>query len=140
MIERITYIADDGTEFEEMAECEAYERDKKMQNIYTFDYSRFTDSPLHADHFRDEELEINKDMSLDECTCIYIKNEEALDFFIDEGNGADGLNINTLSFFDDTNNYCWYGIDDLINTYESALATLKRIKENFEINFLPAIK
>lgn len=139
MTERITYIADDGTEFEEMAECEAYERDKKMQNIYMFDYCRMTDSPLSVEHLAGEELEINEDMSLDECNCIYIKNEEALDFFIDEGHEAEGLNINTLSFFD-TNEYCWYGIDDLIDTYESTLATLKKIKENFETNFLPAIK
>lgn len=139
MIEKITYIADDGTEFEEQAECEAYERDKKIQNIYTFDYCRMTDSPLSVEHLAGEELEINEDMSLDECTCIYIKNEEALDFFIDEGNEADGLNINTLSFFD-TNNYCWYGIDDLIDTYESALITLKRIKKNFELNYKPYMK
>jgi hypothetical protein len=139
MTEKTTYIADDGTEFEEMAECEAYEKDKKMQNIYTFDYNRFTDSPLHADHFEGKELEINKDMSLDECRCIYVKNGEAFDFLIDERIEVDGLNVNTLSFYD-TIEYCWYGIDDLIDTYESALTTLKRIKENFEINFLPAIK
>lgn len=30
MTEKTIYIADDGTEFEEMAECEAYERDKKI--------------------------------------------------------------------------------------------------------------
>lgn len=139
MIEKTTYIADDGTEFEEMAECEAYERDKKMQNIYTFDYNRCTDSPLYAEHFEGEEFEINKDMSLDECRCIYIKDGESLDFFIDEGEEAEGLNINTLSFYDD-NNYRWYSIDDLIDTYESALATLKRIKENFELNYKPYIK
>ena len=139
MIEKITYIADDGTEFEEMAECKAYERDKKMRNIYMFDYCRMTDSPLSVEHLAGEELEIDEDMSLDECRCIYVKNGEALDFLIDECIEIDGLNVNTLSFYD-TIEYCWYGIDDLIDTYESALATLKRIKENFEINFLPAIK
>lgn len=139
MIERITYIADDGTEFEEMAECEAYERDKKMQNIYTFDYSRCTDSPFYAGHFEDEEINFNYSKNLDECNCIYIKDEEALDFFINEGNEADGLNINTLSFFD-CNEYCWYGIDDLIDIYETALATLKKIKENFEFNCKPYMK
>ena len=136
MIEKIIYIADDGAEFEEQAECEAYERDKKMKNIYTFDYNRCTDSPFYADHFEGEELEFNYDMSLDECRCIYIKDEEALDFFINEGHEADGLNINTLSFYD-TNEYCWYGIDDLIDIYKSALVTLKRIKKNFELNCKP---
>lgn len=139
MIEKITYIADDGTEFEEQAECEAYERGQIMQNIYMFDYNRCTDSPFYAGHFEGEELEINEDISLDECRCIYVKNEEALDFLIDECVEVDGLNINTLSFFD-TNEYCWYGINDLIDIYQSALTTLKRIKENFEINFLPTIK
>ena len=139
MIEKITYIADDGTEFEEQAECEAYEREQKMRDIYMFDYCRMTDSPLSVEHLAGEEIEFNYDMSLDECTCIYIKNEESLDFFIDEGNEADGLNINTLSFFD-VNNCCWYGIDDLIDTYESALVTLKRIKKNFELNCKPYMK
>lgn len=139
MTEKTIYIADDGTEFEEMAECEAYEKDKKMQNIYIFDYCRMTDSPLHAEHFDNEELTLNRNINLYECSCIYIKDRDALDFFIDEGESAEGLNINTLSFFDVENSQ-WYSIDDLINTYESALTTLKKMKENFEINFLPAIK
>lgn len=136
MIEKITYIAFDGTEFENDWECEAYERDKQKQGIYTFDYNHCTDAPLFAGHFEDEEIEFNSDMSLDECRCIYVESQESLEFLAEEGIEIDGLNINTLSFFD-TNEYCWYGIDELIDAYESTLATLKRMKKNFELICMP---
>lgn len=139
MIEKITYIADDGTEFEEQAECEAYERGQIMQNIYMFDYCRMTDSPLSVEHLAGEEFEINEDMGLNECRCIYVKSEESLEFLAEEGIEINGLNINTLSFFD-TVECCWYGIDELIDAYESALVTLKRMKKNFENTCKPYMK
>lgn len=72
MIEKITYFADDGTEFEDENECRDYERAMKFGSIEK-------DITFWDEHFR--KLSIENSELADDAIYVKIDTEKAYDWF-----------------------------------------------------------
>lgn len=132
MKEKITYIAEDGTEFDNRDECVAYEVAFSNQNVYgvtlkSGDWRDILDFNATVEKsFSANSIEGIIDI-LETCNVVYIRDEVILNFIQDKIDDyyTEALKVGWNIF--NENEYTWDSLDWIMNIMEEAIKQIKSL-------------